>query len=280
MEGAKRVAARGAPAKKVRGKAPTAQKPRVAAARSSAVLKTPVAVQQETPPDTPLTLSEEQRIESAKYSEVPQRVFEEERFLFPETYGRNRVRLLVKDPQWLFAYWDVDPGELRGLRDSIGERATALSRLTLKISDVNHGGTSVILLPEGARSWYVRADETRRSYRAELGITLPSGEFRRLAVSNTVTTPRVGPSSVAATRVLSYRKAGELSAADASGVDEHRAASASGPGPWSAPLPEGTTLNPGARRGRRGRATASGEESEAESEDRPEHSGASETFRR
>ena len=37
----------------------------------------------------------------------------------------------------------------------------------------------------------------RRSYKAELGLTLPSGEFRRFAESNTVVTPRVGPSPAA-----------------------------------------------------------------------------------
>src|SRR3989442_913478 len=46
-------------------------------------------------------LSEEEQIGSAKYlpRELPPRVFEEERFIFPETYGVNRVRLLVKDPR-------------------------------------------------------------------------------------------------------------------------------------------------------------------------------------
>ena len=50
-------------------------------------------------------------------------MFEEERFLFPESYGENRVRLLVKDPEWLFAHWDVDPARARELRDELGERA-------------------------------------------------------------------------------------------------------------------------------------------------------------
>jgi hypothetical protein len=58
----------------------------------------------------------------------------------------------------------------------------------------------VILLPEGVHTWYVKADETPRAYRAELGLTLPSGEFRRLAESNTVRTPWVGPSAERAQR--------------------------------------------------------------------------------
>ncbi len=142
-------------------------------------------------------LSEEERIEAAKYlpRDLPKRLFEEEQFLFPESYGVTRVRLLIKDPEWLFVHWDVDPKTLEALRSELGERVLALTRLTLRIADPDNGGSQTILLPPGSRSWYVRADAGRsRAYRSELGLTLPSGEFRSLAHSNTVVTPRVGPS--------------------------------------------------------------------------------------
>ena len=149
-------------------------------------------------------LTEEERIESSKYfpRHAPKRLFETERFIFPESYGVNRVRLLVKDPEWLFAHWDVDPDIFVSVRRDLGERALALSRLTLRVSDPFDGGAATILLPKGVRGWYFRADTTPRAYRAELGLTLPTGEFRSLAASNTVGTPRVGPAKrVAATRV-------------------------------------------------------------------------------
>jgi hypothetical protein len=146
--------------------------------------------------------SEEQLIESAKYSspDVAPPVFEDERFIFPETYGQNRVRLLVKDPQWLFAHWDVDPAVFGSLRSELGERAAALSRLTLKVTDPDHGGGMVIHLPENARSWYLRADRARRTYLAELGLTLPSGEYRPLAWSNMASAPLSGVSPRVARR--------------------------------------------------------------------------------
>jgi hypothetical protein len=142
-------------------------------------------------------LSEEERIEAAKYlpRDLPKRLFEEERFLFPESYGITRIRLLIKDPEWLFVHWDVNPKTLDKIRGEMGERVLALTRLTLRIADPENGGQKTILLPPHARSWYARADAGRsRAYRAELGLTLPSGEFRSLAESNTVVTPRVGPS--------------------------------------------------------------------------------------
>jgi hypothetical protein len=195
-------------------------------------------------------LSEEDAIRSAKFlpRDLPPRLFEEERFLFPESYGIDRVRLLVKDPDWLFAYWDVNPASLADLSQGLGERALALSRLTLRIKDPVRGGASDILLPPGARWWYVRGDSAPRSYRAELGVTLPSGEFRRLAESNTVVTPRVGPSSRRANRRMTYAQAQALppQGLGAAGLDEMRTAAGPAVGPWQGPSGDGVRSGPGA----------------------------------
>jgi hypothetical protein len=184
------------------------------------------------PAEAPVTsgpLTEEEQIEFAKYLQpsTAKRVFEDERFLFPETYGMDRVRLLVKDPEWLFAYWDLSPQSVSTLRRELGERGLALTRLTLRITDPGHGGTSIILLPYGARAWYVHADKASRSYRALLGWTLPSGQFRTLAESNLVSTPRTGPSPDAAHRRLPYTAPlAEVRAALGADVEKN-------PGPWS-----------------------------------------------
>jgi hypothetical protein len=183
----------------------------------------------EPPPDAPHSLNEEEQIESAKYLQptTVDRVFEEERFLFPDTYGVDRVRLLVKDPEWLFAYWDVSPNSVNALRRELGERGLALTRLTLRITDPGHGGTSIILLPYGARAWYVHADKASRSYRALLGWTLPSGVFRTLAESNLVSTPRTGPSPDPAHRRLPFNAPlAEIRGALGAGAEKN-------PGPWS-----------------------------------------------
>jgi hypothetical protein len=214
-------------------------------------------------------LSEEDQIRSAKYlpRELPRRLFEEERFLFPETYGVNRIRLLVRDPEWIFAYWDVSPATMKELAKGVGERTLALSRLTLRVLDPVSGGSSDILLPPGARWWYIRTDSARRTYRAELGVTLPSGVFRRLAESNTVVTPRVGPSSERARRRLSYREAREIApaAAEAAGLAERETGMAKEP--WAAGRVDGAA-SPAESRTPRGGAS-----------DTFRQGGASDTFR-
>lgn len=200
-------------------------------------------------------LSDEDQIRAAKYlpRELSKRVFEEERFLFPDTYGMNRIRLLVRDPEWVFAYWDVSPEAMKDLGRRLGQRALALSRLTLRVVDPVSGASSDILLPPGARWWYVRTDSTRRTYRAELGVTLPSGEFHRLAESNTVVTPRVGPSSEAARRRMSYPASRDipLSAAEAAVAADLKSGVAREP--WSPGTVEGAAEPaPGAGSGKGG----------------------------
>lgn len=210
--------------RKAKAKAPAAApRPRRAKAGGAAV----------EPPRASLAGSEEEQIEAAKYlpRELP-RLFEEERFIFPESYGQSRIRLLVKDPEWLFAHWDVDPQSLARVRQELGERASALSRLTLRVTDPHNGGESRVLLPEGARSWYVRADGAERSYQAQLGLTLPSGEFRSLAESNTVRTPRSGPSAEGAPRRARYDGAGVSATLAAPPPERRESAPAEGPGPW------------------------------------------------
>jgi len=222
--GARKVAAKAKPAA-LRGSARATGR-RAATSRAAAV----------EPPRAVPGLSEEDQIRAAKFlpRELPKRLFEEERFLFPESYGQNRIRLLVRDPEWIFAYWDVKPESLEELAKKLGERALALSRLTLRVVDPVSGGSSDILLPAGARWWYVRTDSARRTYRAELGVTLPSGEFRRLAESNTVVTPRVGPSPERARRRMSYRDASELAPAAAAAAGAADSEQGLAPEPWEA----------------------------------------------
>ena len=250
--------------------------PRLPKATAASKTPEPPNVEEEASVE-PDALSDEERIESAKYlpRDLPPRLFEEERFIFPESYGVNRLRLVPRDPQWLFAHWDVDSRSLGDLRHELGERAAAVSRLTLRISDPDAGGTKVIHVPEGSRSWYVRADTIPRSYRAELGFTLPSGEFRKVAESSTVRTPWSGPSKEKAKGRVRYdqvrddRIRASASAPEPEPWEDDEAAVVIDPGPWQ---PEAAPESAGSRSGpARSRDQAT---------ELPERGGASDTYRR
>ncbi len=94
-------------------------------------------------------------------------------------------------------------------------------------------------------------------------MTLPSGEFRRLAESNTVVTPRVGPSPERARRRLSYPEARELPLSAAAAASEAEKRTGVALEPWA----------PGAVEGAETPASVEGRTSQAGK------GGASDTFR-
>lgn len=123
----------------------------------------------------------------------------ERRFAVPESYGESRVRIVARDPQTLFAYWELAPGALAELRRELGSRLVAVSPVTLRLSEPGTSWTESVFVSGGGRSEYVPVDGHSHALRAEVGLTLPWGEFRCLATSRTVTPPRLGGVAAAAT---------------------------------------------------------------------------------
>jgi hypothetical protein len=136
--------------------------------------------------------------------EAPAPAESEDSYCFPYSYGIDRAVLLVRDPRWLFAYWDVsgptwESIEHRGLNDP----GTGWRRL-LRLHDVTdwEGEPSEdtllldIALSDGARDWYFHSPQPGRDYAAEYGYLSASGEFVRVALSNSVYVPRCAPSEV------------------------------------------------------------------------------------
>lgn len=115
--------------------------------------------------------------------------FEGERgFDFPGGYGDNKITALVRDPYWLYFYWEISLYKVDELRKQAGEEAFSCSRQTLRLYDTaswQYSDTDV----GGAGNWYVRVPAPNRSYCGEIGFKLPDGRFLVAARSNIVTTP-------------------------------------------------------------------------------------------
>ncbi len=120
----------------------------------------------------------------------------------PQRYGDHRITVMVRDPWWLYAYWEVDPGREQALRDTIkrqGEESMGSCLRVYDVTDVEFNGTNAhrffdIELTGMAENWYIHVEQPDRSYIVDIGIKSRSGRFYTLARSNQVRTPRVGPS--------------------------------------------------------------------------------------
>lgn len=143
----------------------------------------------------------EQRIKASKYylgvEESPEL---DEGFEYPETYGENAITLMVRDPYWLFTYWEFSPDIDRELAARIDEEELARSRIVLRVYDVT--GTDPdrpvshhdVDIARGARNWYINVMRVERDYCVDIGVITPDGTFVVIARSNRVSLPPVGPS--------------------------------------------------------------------------------------
>ncbi len=117
----------------------------------------------------------------------------------PETYGEDRLVLMVKDPEYLFAYWEITPGRLA--ESERAKKAGAEYREALRLNWDSTGlfDANYALLPVSfaARRWYLRAPYPGKAYRIELGWLGSQGHFISLLESN----KSDAPESWAATRL-------------------------------------------------------------------------------
>jgi hypothetical protein len=118
----------------------------------------------------------------------------------PFSYNQTRVVLMVRDPYWLYGYWDFSGETYHGLANLFGnwERVP----LTMRIYEVTNGQEVSLNhlydlpLEHYARSWYIHVDGPQRSYMVDLGYIHPLEGFVTLSRSNMVTTPRDSISDV------------------------------------------------------------------------------------
>ncbi|MBN1885493.1 MAG: DUF4912 domain-containing protein [Candidatus Krumholzibacteriota bacterium] len=114
----------------------------------------------------------------------------------PETYGSTRIVAMVRDPHWLFAYWEIAPAALAEAETRFGDDRPRC-RMILRVFDRGPGPTTHadVELAGGARNWYLNVDPGRH-YRIAIGLLGPDGRFEEIAISGDIETPRAGVSDV------------------------------------------------------------------------------------
>ncbi len=149
------------------------------------------------------TNGEQQRVTAAKYYIGVEETAElDASFVLPQGYGEDAITLLIRDPYWLYAFWELTQERGRELRDILGEDEFAGSRLVLRVYDLTGTDVSapnehydIDVSPE-SRNWYVNVLRVERDYSVDIGVIAPDGSFILIARSSRVSLPPIGPSSV------------------------------------------------------------------------------------
>src|SRR5581483_11579886 len=117
----------------------------------------------------------------------------------PAGYGKDRIVVMVRDPYWLHAYWELTRQAIQRAEAALGQDWHG-ARPILRLLDVSsHDTTSSaeavirdIDIHGGCNNWYIDVANPPRSYRVDIGYLARNGQFYVLARSNVVTTPRAG----------------------------------------------------------------------------------------
>jgi len=155
----------------------------------------------------------------------------------PASYGISRLVLMVIDPYWIFAYWDITGAQMA--RACHGRPS---AKTVLRVYDVTgaNGGAEALRAPgkrhrpnfsfdieivPGADNWYIHLWSPQRSLYADLGLLGPEGRFVGITRSNRVETPpaQASPSWDERLATVGRRYKGPAPAARKGGAEALRA---------------------------------------------------------
>lgn len=109
---------------------------------------------------------------------------------------KDRAVLMVRDPYWLHAYWEVSSHSIQRARAAMAEQWHT-AKPTLRLLEVDDGSTTStteriardIEIHGGVNNWYIDVQNPPTSFRFALGYLASDGKFFALVRSNSVTTP-------------------------------------------------------------------------------------------
>jgi len=112
---------------------------------------------------------------------------------------RDRIVLMVRDPYWLHAHWELTRRSIQRARAAMAE-FWHTSKPVLRLSEVFTGSTTNasevhlrdIPIHGGVNNWYIDVVDPPKGFRIEIGYLASNGRFYALARSNPVMTPRPG----------------------------------------------------------------------------------------
>ena len=114
----------------------------------------------------------------------------------PQSYGDNKIVLMVRDPWTIFSYWEIRKNVEDEISERIRQKGLAPSKSVLRMYEVEGAEQELNMrifceydLNNWISSWYVHTDQAGKKWMAEVGIIADNGEFFCLARSNMVTTP-------------------------------------------------------------------------------------------
>ncbi|HMP06754.1 MAG TPA: DUF4912 domain-containing protein [Lacipirellulaceae bacterium] len=109
----------------------------------------------------------------------------------------DRLVVMVRDPYWLHAYWELSQRSIDRAQAAMGQRwhgARPVLRLHRSHGDAAATHERDLTIHGGCSNWYIEVQDPPADYRLEIGYLAVDGYFYCLARSNEVSTPPAGTS--------------------------------------------------------------------------------------
>ena len=115
--------------------------------------------------------------------------------------ARDRVVLMVRDPFWLHAHWDLRSSTIHRAEAAMAEHWHT-AKPVIRLFEVVTGNTTSTIethvrdipIHGGVNNWYIDVVDPPKGYRVEIGYLAGNGNFHSIARSNSVITPKPGGS--------------------------------------------------------------------------------------
>ena len=113
--------------------------------------------------------------------------------------SKDRIVLMVRDPYWLHAYWELTRGSIERARAALGQHWHGANPV-LRLSELARDGTTCssrrvvrdVRIHGGVNNWYLDVQDPPKSYQVDIGYLAPGDKFFSVVRSNVVSTPPAG----------------------------------------------------------------------------------------
>jgi len=117
----------------------------------------------------------------------------------PIVKGKDRLILMVRDPYWIHAHWDIMRHSVDRAKAALAEKWHTVKPILrlLKLDDSGTTNNSEVIFKDieihgGVRNWYIDVDSPPSRFKMLMGYLCANSRFYELARSNIVTTPAPG----------------------------------------------------------------------------------------
>ncbi len=107
---------------------------------------------------------------------------------FPD-YNNTEIVLLIKNPFWLYTYWNIYENTVEHFESINGKNSWDSSQPVIRVSNHSNNSHYDIEINDYAKNWYLQVNNPNNYYSTALGRKFTCGKFVEIASSNIVLTP-------------------------------------------------------------------------------------------